>query len=188
MSNFRKAQHPKLSFEDALWSRITVLTRSMTYGKCAPMALVPFGDMLASGGRKGNLQSICDISNGTITWRPTRHIEAGEELTQNWSVSDEPNALSVFSQYGFVPDHTPAEHWSEADCTALRTADLSEGGALMKGARKLVEQSCAEPAKPADEGAKAISSTSVSQSVAPLPLLTPWSNAGSSSKKPPKRC
>lgn len=179
-----KTVYPKLSLEDALWGRTVAMSRAMMFGKCAPMAMVPVADMLNSSEHSANVQSICDGDSGTIIWRPLRHINAGEELTQKFDLHGQLKSVDMVKFFGFLPEGTIQEHWSESECSVIKHADLTHSrGSLLKTLGKLAEQNCAEPAK-----APVVQSNLVAQSVAPLSLLSPWAVADLSTAMRAARC
>lgn len=162
-------RHPKLALEDVLWGRTVVRSRAMQFDNCAPMALVPVGDMLNSNEHSSNVQSVCNTENGTMSWRASRHIDAGEELTQKFDLSLDHDPVEMVKHFGFAPESPSQQHWSEKDCSVIRRAGLLQSDSpLLKSLGTVAAQQCPGPGQEA-----ATLGREISESSAPLPLLVP---------------
>lgn len=172
--NQHRGDHAQLSFEDALWGRVTESTRMFGIehakpgpGVCIGGHLAPAADLLDHNA-KPNALFECDPDDNLVM-KAKQPIKKGEELTIVYK--RQPKALLEF--YGILDepkDHSFHENpnFTPEQCSAFRAAHLEQhDGPLLQNIQRFVDIHCPAPklATPVASGAAEVANTAAQPDV-----------------------
>lgn len=127
--NAARGVHRKLDWDDALWGLSSAASRAFL---CRGLTLAPGPSDLLNHSVEPNVEFHCSADHsgipGDLVFSAKRHIKAGDELTVSyWDLNEKgrpiPSAQHTVTAYGLF-EGAKEEHWSDADCKAIRAAHL----------------------------------------------------------------